>query len=171
MFKKQDLLQNLQKKEIEYKIYEHEAYNTVQDSNQKRTKMNGSHTKNLFLKNKKNQFILLTCNEESVINLKNFSKLIGLGNLSFAKPQYLEKYLGIKPGSLSPFGLINDFENIVYFYLEDILDKSIEINFHPLINTSTITLKTKDFISFMIENNKKINIFSLSENKLIKVYE
>ena len=87
------------------------------------------------------------------------------------RPGSLEKYLGVNPGSVSPFGLLNDLDNIVDFYLDDTLEKSDEINFHPLINTLTITLKTADFINFMIENKKKINIFSLSENKLIKVYE
>ena len=133
--------------------------------------MKGAHTKNLFLKNKKNQFVLFSCNENSIVDLKNFSKSIGLKNLSFAKPEYLLKFLGIKPGSVSPFGLLNDSDNIVDFYLEEVLENSTDINFHPLINTSTISLKTKDFISFMIENKKKINIFSLSQNRLVKVYE
>jgi len=171
MIKKSDILKSLEEKKINYTIYEHEAFYTVEDSNKKRSEIKGAHTKNLFLKNKKNNFILLSCHAGSVVNLKKFSKSVGLNNLSFAKPKYLEKYLNIKPGSVSPFGLLNDIDNIVDFYLEEILEKSIEISFHPLINTSTITLKTLDFISFMIENKKKINIFSLSKNKLIKVYE
>tara|TARA_Y100001970_G_C14150149_1_gene812195 strand:- start:948 stop:1463 length:516 start_codon:yes stop_codon:yes gene_type:complete len=170
MLKKYDLLKSLKEKNITYRIYDHQPFYTVEDSNEKRGKINGAHTKNLFLKNKKNQYVLLSCEEKSLINLKLFSKSIGVSNLSFAKPEYLKKYLGIKPGSVSPFGLLNDKENIVDFYLDDILEKNFEINFHPLLNTSTITLKTKDFIDFMIENKKKINIFSLSENKLIKVY-
>ena len=171
MIKKNDILKILEKKKIKYTMYEHEPFYTVEDSNKKRSEMKGAHTKNLFLKNKKNQFVLFSCDENSVVDLKNFSKSIGLKNLSFAKPEYLLKFLGIKPGSVSPFGLLNDLENIVDFYLEEMLEKSIYINFHPLTNTSTITLKTSDFISFMIENKKKINIFSLSENRLVKVYE
>jgi len=171
MIKKNDILKILEKKEIKYTIYKHEPFYTVEDSNKKRSEMIGAHTKNLFLKNKKNQFVLFSCNENSIVNLKNFSKSIGLKNLSFAKPEYLLKFLGIKPGSVSPFGLLNDSDNIVDFYLEEVLENSTDINFHPLINTSTISLKTKDFISFMIENKKKINIFSLSQNRLVKVYE
>jgi len=171
MIKKNDILKILEKKEIKYTIYKHEPFYTVEDSNKKRSEMKGAHTKNLFLKNKKNQFVLFSCNENSIVNLKNFSKSIGLKNLSFAKPEYLLKFLGIKPGSVSPFGLLNDSDNIVDFYLEEVLENSTDINFHPLINTSTISLKTKDFISFMIENKKKINIFSLSQNRLVKVYE
>ena len=171
MIKKNDILKILEKKEIKYTIYKHEPFYTVEDSNKKRSEMKGAHTKNLFLKNKKNQFVLFSCNENSLVDLKNFSKSIGLKNLSFAKPEYLLKFLGIKPGSVSPFGLLNDSDNIVDFYLEEVLENSADINFHPLINTSTISLKTKDFISFMIENKKKINIFSLSKNRLVKVYE
>ena len=155
MIKKNDILKILEKKEIKYTIYKHEPFYTVEDSNKKRSEMKGAHTKNLFLKNKKNQFVLFSCNENSLVDLKNFSKSIGLKNLSFAKPEYLLKFLGIKPGSVSPFGLLNDSDNIVDFYLEEVLENSADINFHPLINTSTISLKTKDFISFMIENKKK----------------
>ena len=171
MIKKNDILKIFEKKEIKYTIYKHEPFYTVEDSNKKRSEMKGAHTKNLFLKNKKNQFVLFSCNENSLVDLKNFSKSIGIKNLSFAKPEYLLKFLGIKPGSVSPFGLLNDSDNIVDFYLEEVLENSTDINFHPLINTSTISLKTKDFISFMIENKKKINIFSLSQNRLVKVYE
>ena len=78
------------------------------------------------------------------------------------------KYLEIKPGSVSPYALLNDKDNKVHFYLEDKLYKSNKINFHPLINTMTITLVTSDFINFMIENKKKINIFSLNDYRLIQ---
>ena len=171
MIKKSDLLKMLDVKKLKYKHLEHESFYTVEDSNNKRAKMEGAHTKNLFLKNKKNQFVLFSCEEKSLINLKNFSKSINLNNLSFAQPKYLQQYLGIQPGSVSPYGLLNDFNNIVDFYLEELLYNSSQINFHPLINTATITLRTNEFICFMLENKKKINIFSLHKNKVIKVYE
>ena len=167
---KDELLKLLETKGIYYKKYEHEPLFSVQDSETKRGEIEGSHTKNLFLKNKKDSFYLLSCEENSIVDLKKLSKAISAGNLSFAREEYLIKHLQVRAGSVSPYALLNDKENCVNFYLEDILEKNIEINFHPLLNTSTITLKTKDFIEFMIENKKKINIFSLSENKLIKVY-
>ena len=83
-----------------------------------------------------------------------------LGNISFAKEVYLNQYLGINPGSVSPFALLNDKNNDVSFYLEKTLHDSEFVNFHPLINTVTITITTRGFIKFMIENNKKIHIFS-----------
>ena len=88
--------------------------------------------------------------------------------MSFASEVYLNKYLGIKPGSVSPYALLNDEESLVSFYLDEELFKSEFINFHPLINTTTITVKTENFINFILDNNKKINIFSLNNYTIIK---
>ena len=161
MLKESDLLELFREKGLNFTIHNHDPLFTVEDSEKLRGKIDGSHTKNLFLKNKQNNFFLLTCDEKAVIDLKRFSRSIGAKNLSFAKAEYLEKYMGIKPGSVSPYALLNDDQNIVEFYLDERLTKSQEINFHPLINTTTITIKTESFINFIVENKIKINIFSL----------
>ena len=168
MIKKFDLLKILEDKKIKYFKYEHEPLYTVNDSKVKRGKIEGGHTKNLFLKNKKNFFCLFSCEEKSCVDLKKFSKAISAGNLSFAKEKYLDKYLGVKPGSVSPFALLNDKNKEVDFFLEDTLYKNKKLNFHPLINSSTITIETSDFINFMIENKKKINIFSLMNYNIVE---
>ena len=136
-----------------------------------RGEINGTHTKNLFLKNKKNNFFLISCEENSEINLRKISKSLNLGNVSFAKKEYLDSYLGIKPGSVSPFALLNDSKHFVSFFLEDKLHESEILNFHPLVNSITISILSNDFISFMIENNKKIHIFSSTDYEIIKTYE
>ena len=169
MINKFKLLKIFVDKGIKFNKYEHEAFYTVEDSGIKRDKIQGDHTKNLFLKNKKNYFYLFSCEENSVVDLRRFSKSISAENLSFAREEYLIKYLGVKPGSVSPYALLNDIDNQVDFYLEDKIYNSKNINFHPLINTSTITVQTKDFLNFMIENEKKINIFSLDNYKIIKI--
>ena len=166
--KKSDLLDILREKNIDFQVHEHKPLYTVEDSEKLRGKIDGSHTKNLFLKNKKNEFFLFTCNERAKIDLKQFSKSIDAKNLSFANENYLEKYLGIKPGSVSPYALLNDKKNNVSFYLDENLEKSEKINFHPLINDTTITMKTPDFINFILENKKRINIFSLEHYTIVK---
>tara|TARA_Y100001935_G_scaffold167491_1_gene137969 strand:- start:956 stop:1468 length:513 start_codon:yes stop_codon:yes gene_type:complete len=168
MMKKSDLLDILREKNIDFQVHEHKPLYTVEDSEKLRGKIDGSHTKNLFLKNKKNEFFLFTCNERAKIDLKQFSKSIDAKNLSFANENYLEKYLGIKPGSVSPYALLNDKKNNVSFYLDENLEKSEKINFHPLINDTTITMKTSDFINFILENKKRINIFSLEHYTIVK---
>ena len=161
----------LLKTNYEIKIHQHDALHTVEDSRKLRGEIDGAHSKNLFLKNKKNEFFLFSCEEADEINLKKVTKLLELGNVSFAKQNYLEQYLKIKPGSVSPFALLNDDGGFVNFYLEQTLYESDFVNFHPLINTFTITIETKKFIEFMIENNKKIHIFSSAEGNIVETYE
>ena len=169
MLTETDLLDLIRAKGLDIQIHKHEALFTVEDSEILRGEIDGSHTKNLFLKNKKGNFFLFSCDENANIDLKRFSKAINAKNLSFANEIYLDKYLGIKPGSVSPYALLNDKENAVSFYLDEKLAISETINFHPLINTTTITTKTKDFINFVVENGKKINIFSLENYNIVDV--
>jgi Ala-tRNA(Pro) deacylase len=160
----------LSDKGYDYNLQEHEALFTVDDSNKLRGQIKGSHSKNLFLKNKKNKFFLISCEEFTDINLKKISKSLNLGNVSFAKEKYLINLLGIKPGSVTPFALLNDTENKIDFYLEEKLYNSEFVNFHPLTNTATITMKCNKFIEFLIENYKKIHIFSSREEVVVKTY-
>ena len=168
MLTKTELLELFRDKRLEFQIHEHQPLYTVEDSENLRGSIKGFHTKNLFLKNKKDNFFLFSCEENARVDLKRFAKSIDAKNLSFANETYLEKYLGIKPGSVSPYALLNDIENVVEFYLDEKLVKSDIINYHPLINTSTISIKTKNFINFIIENNKKINIFSLDNYNVVE---
>ena len=165
------LIKLLNEKGYDYDLHEHNALFTVEDSNKLRGAIKGLHSKNLFLKNKKNKFYLFSCEEFTNINLKTISKSLDLGNVSFAKTEYLEDLLGISPGSVTPFALLNDSENKIDFYLEDKLYESEYINFHPLTNTATVTIKSKEFIEFMIENKKKIHIFSSLKETKLKTYE
>ena len=170
MYNSFELINLLKKESYNIDVHEHDPLFTVEDSKRLRGGIIGAHSKNLFLKNKKNSFFLLTCEEADRIDLKKISKSLGLGNVSFANEKYLDQYLKIKPGSVSPFALLNDKDVQVSFYLEQTLYESKFVNFHPLINTLTITIETHKFIEFMIENNKKIHIFTSSDGKILKTY-
>ena len=170
MYNSFELIELLKKESYNIKVHQHDALFTVQDSKKLRGEIEGAHSKNLFLKNKKNKFFLLTCEEADKVDLKKISKSLELGNTSFAKEEYLDQYLKIKPGSVSPFALLNDKGGQVDFYLEQTLYESKFVNFHPLINTLTITIETIRFIEFMIENDKKIHIFSSAEGRVLKTY-
>ena len=170
MYNSSELISLLKKKNCKIEVHHHDALFTVENSKKLRGRIIGAHSKNLFLKNKKGGFFLLSCEEADKIDLKKISKSLGFGNISFAKEEYLYQHLKIKPGSVSPFALLNDLENMVDFYLEKNLYESELLNFHPLVNTLTITIEKHEFIEFMIENNKKIHIFSSVENKVLKIY-
>jgi|TARA_B100001964_G_scaffold160342_1_gene176087 Ala-tRNA(Pro) deacylase len=157
---KLNLLTMLSKQNIKFDIYEHAALHTVEESKELRGKIEGVHTKNLFLKNKKNNFFLFSCQESTIIDLKQLKKILDLGNISFAKDLYLENIMGVKPGSVTPFGLINDQENRIKFFLDKKILYHKKVNFHPLVNTSTVSLNTKEFLLFMKNNNKLVNIFN-----------
>ena len=159
MLTKTDLFELLSVKNKDFQIHDHDPLFTVEDSENLRGEIKGAHTKNLFLKNKKNNFFLFSCEEFTKINLKTISKSLGLGNVSFAKEEYLLDLLGISPGSVTPFALLNNTENNIDLYLEDKMHESEYINFHPLTNKATVTIKSRDFMEFMIENKKKYIFF------------
>tara|TARA_B110000003_G_scaffold249266_1_gene261499 strand:- start:13 stop:519 length:507 start_codon:yes stop_codon:yes gene_type:complete len=168
MLTSEELLLRLDKSDITYQVYNHPPLHTVEDSIKSRGLIKGAHSKNLFLKNKKNQFFLISCIENRKIDLKKISKSLNLGNTSFAKEEYLLKYLGVKPGSVTPFGLLNDTKGCVEFYLDSQFLENDMVNFHPLLNTSTISLKRDNFVKFLIENNKKVNIFNFTNYSLME---
>ena len=165
-----ELIKLLDVRGYDYDLHEHNALFTVEDSNKLRGQIKGLHSKNLFLKNKKNKFFLFSCEELTKVNLKTISKSLGLGNVSFAKKEYLLELLGISPGSVTPFALLNNKENNIDLYLEDKLHETEYVNFHPLTNKATVTIKSNEFIEFMIENKKKIHIFSTSNQTILKTY-
>ena len=154
------LIELLIKTNIKFSKFDHPPLFTVNESKILRKNTEGAHTKNLFLKNKKNNFFLLSCKDDTLIDLKRLKKNSIFGNISFAKENYLKKILNLTPGSVTPFGLLNDSENIVDFYLDENLLNYDIINFHPLINTSTIGLKISDFLNFMNLQKKVVNFFN-----------
>ena len=168
MLSEKKLLTLIEEMGFGFKLYTHEPLSTVEESIKFRGAIEGAHSKNLFLKNKKNQFFLFSCLEDTHINLKKISKSLTLGNVSFANEGYLSSYLGVKPGAVTPFGLLNDIENKVIFFLDSKFFKNQIINFHPLTNTSTISMKIKDFVNFLIENKKKVNIYDFTNYSFIE---
>lgn len=168
MLSEKKLLILIDEKGFNFKLYTHEPLSTVEESIKCRGTIEGVHSKNLFLKNKKNHFFLFSCLEDTVINLKKISKSLALGNISFANKDYLSSYLGVKPGAVTPFGLLNDKENKVTFFFDNKFFKNQTVNFHPLTNTSTINMKINDFINFLIENKKKVNIYDFDNYSLIE---
>ena len=157
---KNKLVQLLKEQNIKYKLYNHSALFTVKDSIKLRGSIVGAHTKNLFLKNKKNEFFLISCLETTKVDLKKLKTSLNFGNISFAKDHYLKNILKLYPGSVTPYGLINDVNNIVKYYFDSALLNYKIINFHPLTNTSTVSLSTIDFLNFMKAKNKLVNILN-----------
>ena len=161
MIDNNSLIKLLDKHNIKYTQHFHPPLFTVNDSKKTRGVFDGAHTKNLFLKNKKNNFFLLSCLESAKINLKRLKKGLDLGNISFAKEENLYELLGVRPGSVTPFGLLNDIEKKIKFFLDLELNNFNSFNFHPLTNTATINIKKDDFYNFFKTYNISINLIDL----------
>ena len=115
MIFKEDLIRILNDHSFEYLIKEHAPLFTVEDSKALRGQIEGAHSKNLFLKDAKANFFLISIEESASIDLKKTMQQIQSKKLSFAKPEYLQDILGIEPGSVSPFALLNDTKKQVKF--------------------------------------------------------
>ncbi|GAA0177116.1 prolyl-tRNA synthetase associated domain-containing protein [Clostridium sediminicola] len=135
---------------IKFTRYEHSPVYTIEEANKLDVCISGQQCKNLFLRNRKgNVHYLIILAESKQVDLKSLSKQIGSTNLSFASKERLYKYLGLKPGSVSPFGIINDIEREVIVLIDrDLISTSI-INFHPNVNTATISVSYIDFQKFI----------------------
>lgn len=160
MIDKTSLLKLFENQNINYEIFQHPPLFTVKESKRIRGEIKGAHTKNLFLKNKKNDFYLFSCLESTKIDLRELKKNLNLGNISFAREKYLKELLNIKPGAVTPFGLLNDLDNKIVFYLDEKLTDFKIVNFHPLDNTATISINTVEFLRFMNNNMKLVKIIN-----------
>lgn len=137
----------LEKLNIEYKNYTHESVFTVQEAKAIDDSIDTMPTKNLFLKDKKKNYFLVTAYAYQDIIIKDLAKKIGAkGGLSFAKPDDLVEILGVQPGSVTPFGLINAKKNDkqVTFFLQEELYNATTIGIHPLRNDMTTVIAPRD---------------------------
>jgi Ala-tRNA(Pro) deacylase len=145
-----DLMVELDRLGIATTTVTHAPLFTVEESRALRGSIPGAHTKNLFLKDKKDAIFLLTVLEDAEIDLKHVHHLIGAsGRVSFGKPELLAEKLGVIPGAVTPFGLINDRPPSVNVILDAALAAHDRINCHPLTNTATTTIATPDLLAFI----------------------
>lgn len=150
-----DILNSL---EIKYIKYEHNPVYTCDEAKELDIEITGQHCKNLFLRNRKGDVhYLVILDESKTIDLKALSKQIGSSSLSFASEERLFKYLQLKPGSVTPFGLINDVEREVIVLIDKDLVNRSPINFHPNVNNATLGISYGDFEKFIKWHNNKFD--------------
>lgn len=145
-----DLMEFLAELGIAASTRRHPPLFTVADSQALRGEIAGGHTKNLFLKDKKDNFFLVTVGEDAVVDLKQIHQVIGAaGRVSFGKPEMLMELLGVAPGAVTVFGLINDIAGRVKVVLDKALMDHAMINAHPLTNEATTSVAAGDLIRFV----------------------
>ena len=143
---------------------DHPALRTVDDSQALRGDIPGGHAKNLFVKDKKSRLFLLVLGEDDGIDLKRVHEKIGAqGRVSFGGPDLLWEVWGVRPGSVTPFGAINDPAGRVTVTLDAAMMRHARLNFHPLVNTSTTGLASVDLVKFLRATGHEPVIAPLAE--------
>ncbi len=125
---------------VVHEVHEHPAVFTVEESADLHARIPGDHTKNLFLKNDKGRFWLVTMPHDRRADLKFIGRQTGAGRLSFGKPDAMEALLGVTPGAVTPLAAINDTDGAVTVILDAAFADGGTINVHPLRNTATLSM-------------------------------
>ena len=135
-----------------YDWYEHPEAPTIAIAKAHWRQDGSKHCKNLFFRNHKgNRHYLVVLDCEQDLDIHDLEQRLHQGKLSFASPPRMEKYLGITPGSVSPFGLINDTENHVHLFLDANLQKYNLLSFHPNDNRATVVISKDEFLRYLQE--------------------
>lgn len=143
------LLAALDALQIRHRTVDHVAVHTVQEARALRVDLPGVHTKNLFLRNRKGRMWLVTLLADRRIDLKDLGARIGAGRVSFASHQRLMRYLGLRPGAVTPFSVANDHGGVVRLVIDSDVLAGPDIWVHPLVNTRTTGLSPADLLRYL----------------------
>ena len=147
---------------ISFERYEHPPVATALEADEHWAGIDAAHCKNLFLRNQKgNRHYLVIVKHPKRADLRAVADQIGDGKLSFASPERLLTHLGVTPGSVSPFGLINDASHDVRVFLDADLKAAERISFHPNINTVTVVLTFTDFERFLADRGNPVRYVTM----------
>lgn len=144
-----DLVKFLDALQVQHQTRDDRAVFTVEEGAEIKARLPGAHTKNLFLKDAKDQLWLISAEGHASIDLKRLHTVIGSARLSFGSPALMQATLGVVPGSVTAFGLINDTDHRVRFVLDRTLADADLLNFHPLTNTATTSIDAEGFRTFL----------------------
>lgn len=162
MQKRQKVFNFFKKNKIQYKIHEHPPVFTCEEAEKYIYGIPGIHAKNLvLLDKKKDRIFMVTLEGEKRLDLKWFRKFVKATKLSFAKEEILNEFLGLSGGSVSPFGLINDKNKKIIYYIDKDVYNSDIVNFHPNDNTASLELNKENFHRYLENVYHKVNVISV----------
>ena len=150
----------LEKLGISFSRHEHPPVFTVEQAQQHWVGIAGAHCKNLFLRNKKgNRHYLVILEHTKNADLRKLTEKLGEDRLSFGSPERLKRFLGLDPGAVSPFGLINDSQKDIVVVIDQDLKKAERVNFHPNVNTATVGISAAALEKFLAWAGNSIRYF------------
>lgn len=134
---------------IATKTVTHPAVYTVEQAKEHRVRHDGTHVKNLFLRNKKGAMWLVVLPEDRLVDLKELGRRLGAGNVSFGSPERLRRYLGVEPGAVTPLAIVSDAEGAVQVVIDARVLQRDPVHCHPLTNTMTTAIGGQDLLRFL----------------------
>ena len=147
---RQQVYDTLEELNITYEVHEHPPLDTIEIALEYWKDIDSMHCKNLFFRNHKgNRHYLVIIKDTTPFSIRSLEKKLKQGKLTFGSEQRLKKYLGVKPGSVSPFGLINDNGQHVYLFIDKQIQSADKISFHPNDNTASLVISYGDLIRFL----------------------
>lgn len=145
---RQELFALLDRLDIAHRTLNHVPVFTVEESAAVKEGLRGAHTKNLFLKDKSGRLFLICAEANTPIKINKLHPVLGCKRLSFGKPELLLKHLGVTPGSVTLFSVMNDAEKAVTLVIDKTLTDSKTVNFHPLLNDATTAISNESMLKF-----------------------
>jgi Ala-tRNA(Pro) deacylase len=165
MTHKDHVIKVLGELDISYEMLEHPPVPTVEAAMKYWDRIDATHCKNLFFRNHKgNRHYLVILRADRQLNIRDLEQKLRQGKISFASPKRMQKYLGVEPGSVSLFGLINDHENHVHLFLDKALETAEKISFHPNDNTASLIISQSSFLRFLEWSGNSYEFLSLYDN-------
>lgn len=159
--RRERVIKRLEELSIEYKLHEHPPLPTIEIAMEHWKNIDTTHCKNIFFRNHKgNKHYLVILEASYKMDIHDMEKRLRQGKLSFASEQRMEKYLGLSPGSVSPFGIINDKEHHVMLFIDKNLMEAKTLGFHPNENSATVVLSKDDLIKFIESQG---NIYEITD--------
>lgn len=143
------LLERLDQLGVSHRTIDHPPVFTVEEASRLRGRIPGAHSKNLFVRDKKERHWLVSCMARRQVDLKWLAARLGTKRLTFCSKRRLEGYLGIRPGAVSPFAVINDVGGVVQVALDAELLDAEPLNFHPLDNAKTTAVSRAGLMRFL----------------------
>jgi Ala-tRNA(Pro) deacylase len=135
---------------IHFDYYEHPPVPTVEEAAKYWDGIDSTHCKNLFFRNHKgNKHYLVVFDHRQILNIRDLELRLKQGKLSFASPERMMKYLGLEPGSVSPFGLVHDSQHHVHLFIDSNIQHSHHVSFHPNLNTASLVISQPDFLRYL----------------------
>ena len=164
--KRENVFNRLKDLDINFEIHEHPPLDTIEIALEYWKNIDALHCKNLFFRNHKgNKHYLVIIKDTTPFSIHSLEKKLKQGKLTFGSEKRLEKYLGVKPGSVSPFGLINDNEHHVHLFLDEQIQKAEKISFHPNDNTASLVILYTDFIKYLDNSGNSYEFINPSQTE------